>query len=389
MKRSVDRILTTHTGSLPRPKPLVELMFAREEGRAVDEQLLTRKIRESVAEVVEHQQRVGIDVVSDGEMSKPSYATYVAERLTGFGGASKRPKLSDILEFPNVASAYFNDPGVLRLNENRPACNGPVAPRNGPEAAADIANFKAALAHARVAEGFMTAASPGLVSMFLGNTYYKTEEEFLWAVARAMQAEYEAIVAAGFLLQLDCPDLAMTRHREFADQPLEAFRDYVRLHIEVLNAATANIPPEKMRVHLCWGNYPGPHHHDVPLKDIIDLILQVRASGIVFEAANSRHEHEWTVFESVKLPDGKLLIPGVIESMSNRIEHPELVAQRIVRFANLVGRENILCGSDCGFGTFVGVALVEPEIAWAKLGSLVEGARLASEKLWKRGASGP
>jgi len=382
MKRSVERILTTHTGSLPRPAQLVDLMFAKEEGRSVDERALRERIREAVREVVERQQRVGIDVVSDGEMSKPSYATYVTERLTGFNGPSKRPKLSDLLEFPNVASAYFNDPGVLRLNENRPACNGPVAAKGTADAATDIANFKEAVAAVHVEEAFMTAASPGLVSMFLGNAYYPTEEEFLWAVANAMKPEYEAIVRAGFLLQLDCPDLAMTRHREFADQPVEAFRDYARLHIEVLNAALANIPPDRMRVHLCWGNYPGPHHRDVPLEQIIDLILTLRPNGLSFEAANSCHEHEWTVFQKVKVPDGKVLIPGVIESMTNRIERPELVAQRIVRLAKIVGRENVIPGSDCGFGTFVGVALVEPEIAWAKLGSLAQGARLASAELW-------
>jgi 5-methyltetrahydropteroyltriglutamate--homocysteine methyltransferase len=382
MKRSVDRILTTHTGSLPRPDKLVEIMFAKEEGRTVDDTTLRSRIRESVHEVVRHQQDVGVDVVSDGEMSKPSYATYVTERLTGFAGASKRPKLSDILEFPNVASAYFNDPGVKRLNQNRPACSGPVAPKNTSDAANDIVNFDAALRGAEVTEGFLTAASPGVVSMFLGNSYYKSEEEFLWAVAKAMQPEYEAIVRAGFLLQLDCPDLAMTRHREFADRPVEEFRDYVRLHIEVLNAAVANIPADKMRVHLCWGNYPGPHHHDVPLERIIDLILQAKPSGLSFEAANSRHEHEWTVFERTKLPDGKVLIPGVIEAMSNRIEHPELIAQRLVRLAKIVGRENVMASSDCGFGTFVGVALVEPGIAWAKLRSMAEGARIASERLW-------
>jgi 5-methyltetrahydropteroyltriglutamate--homocysteine methyltransferase len=384
MKRSVDRILTSHTGSLPRPESLIELMFAKEEHRPVDEAELARRIRASVQEVVAHQSRVGIDVVSDGEMSKPSYATYVTERLTGFGGKSERPKLSDILEFPNVASHYFNDPGVQRLNMNRPACNGPVAPKQTGALEADIANFKQALSGARVEEAFMTAASPGVVSMFLGNTYYPTEEEFLWAVAEAMKPEYEAIIDAGFLLQLDCPDLAMTRHREFAGRPVEEFRDYARLHIEVLNAAIANIPPERVRVHLCWGNYPGPHHHDVPLAQIIDLILTVRAHGLSFEAANCRHEHEWKVFEGVKLPEGKVLIPGVLESMTNRIEHPEVVAQRIVRFAQTVGRENVIAGSDCGFGTFVGVALVEPDIAWAKLGSLVEGARLASAELWRR-----
>ena len=382
MKRSIDRILTTHTGSLPRPQKLVELMFEKEEGRAVDPQRLADAVRDSVREVVAQQQAAGIDIVSDGEMSKLSYATYVTERLSGFGGKSTPPKLSDILEHPNVASHYFNDPGVKLLNRNRPACNGPVMRRDTKDADTDIANFKQALSGARVEEGFMTAASPGVVSMFLGNTWYKTEEEFLWAVAEAMRPEYEAIVRAGFVLQLDCPDLAMTRHREFADRPVEDFRDYARMHIEVLNAATANIPPDRLRVHLCWGNYPGPHHRDVPLEQIVDLVLTVRAQAISFEAANSRHAHEWKVFEKVRLPEGKILIPGVIESMSNRIEHPELVAERLVRFARIVGRENVIGGSDCGFGTFVGVALVEPEIAWAKLRSLAEGARLASEALW-------
>ena len=382
MKRSTDRILTTHTGSLPRPDKLVELMYAKEEGKAVDTRLLAERVSESVREVVRRQVEAGIDVVSDGEMSKPSYATYVTERLTGFGGTSNRPKLSDLLDYPNVASNYFNDPGVQRLNMNRPACNGPVKTRGTADAAADIENFKGALKAAKVADSFMTAASPGVVSMFLGNTYYKTEEEFLWAVAEAMKPEYEAIIAAGFNLQLDCPDLAMTRHREFADQTVEPFRDYVRLHIEVLNAAVAKLPPERVRVHLCWGNYPGPHHRDVPLAEIIDLILTIKPHGLLFEAANSRHAHEWKVFEGLKIPDGKVLIPGVIESMSNRIEHPELVAERIVRYANLVGRENVIAGSDCGFGTFVGLALVEPEIAWAKLASLSEGARIASDRLW-------
>jgi 5-methyltetrahydropteroyltriglutamate--homocysteine methyltransferase len=382
MHRSTEHILTTHTGSLPRPESLVELMFAKEEKRAVDEQELARRIRESVREIVRRQCEAGIDVVSDGEMSKPSYATYVTERLTGFAGKSDKPKLSDILEHPNVASHYFNDPGVQRLNENRPACSGPVASKGLDDAKVDIDNFKSALKDAKVADAFMTAASPGVVSMFLGNTYYKTEEEFLWKVAEAMKPEYEAIIDAGFLLQLDCPDLAMTRHREFADRPLEEFRSYVEQHIEVLNAATENVPPERMRVHLCWGNYPGPHHRDVPLKQVLDLILTVKAHGLSFEAANGRHAHEWKVFQDVKLPDGKVLIPGVIESMSNRIEHPELVAERIVRFAKIVGRENVIAGSDCGFGTFVGVALVEPEIAWAKLRSLAEGARIASEELW-------
>jgi len=382
MKRSSERILTTHVGSLPRPDHLVELMFAKADGQAVDGEKLDQAIRESVDEVVAHQKEVGIDIVSDGEMSKPSYATYVTERLAGFGGESNLPKLSDILEFPNVSSGYFNDPGVKHLNKNRPTCNGPVASRGTADAEADIAHFQHALAKAPPQEAFMNAASPGVVSMFLGNQFYPTEEEFLWKVAEAMKPEYQAIVDAGLLLQLDCPDLAMTRHREFKDRPVEEFRVYARKHIEVLNAALEGIPSDRVRVHICWGNYPGPHHHDVDLRDIIDLILTVNADGLLFEAANSRHAHEWKEWKNVEIPENKILIPGVIESMSNRIEHPELIAERIVRLAEIVGRENIIAGSDCGFGTFVGVALVEPEIAWAKMASLAEGARLASQQLW-------
>jgi 5-methyltetrahydropteroyltriglutamate--homocysteine methyltransferase len=382
MKRSVNRILTTHVGSLPRPDDLIDLMFAKSEGKDVDEKLLEEKTQAAVCEVVQRQQEAGIDIVSDGEMSKASYATYITERLTGFGGTSNLPKLSDILEYPNVSSAYFNDPGVKSLNKHRPACNGPVASTGTDDAELDIAHFKKALEAASPQEAFMNAASPGLASMFLGNVYYASEEEFLWAVADAMKPEYRAITDAGFLLQLDCPDLAMTRHREFANSPVEDFRDYAQLHIEVLNGALREIPQDRIRVHICWGNYPGPHHHDVPLSQIIDLLLTIRAGALLIEAANSRHEHEWKVFEDVDFPGDKVLIPGVIESMSNRIEHPELVAQRIIRFANILGRENVIAGSDCGFGTFVGLDLVDPGIAWAKLASLAEGARIASEELW-------
>lgn len=382
MKRSVDRILTTHVGSLPRPNELIELMFARSKGKDVDADLLEQKTREAVHEVAQKQKAAGIDVVSDGEMSKASYATYVTERLTGFGGTSELPKLSDILEYPNVSSVYFNDPGVRSLNRHRPTCNGPVSSMGTADVEIDIAHFRAAIDAANPEEAFMNAASPGLLSMFLGNTFYKTEEEFLWAVADAMKPEYRAIVDAGFLLQLDCPDLAMTRHREFANSPVEEFRDYAKRHIEVLNGALSDIPQDRIRVHICWGNYPGPHHHDVPLRDIIDLLVTIRAGALLIEAANSRHEHEWKVFEDVQWPDDKILVPGVIESMSNRIEHPELVAQRIVRFANVVGRDNVIAGSDCGFGTFVGLDLVDPGIAWAKLAALAEGARIASAELW-------
>ena len=382
MERSNDRILTTHVGSLPRPDALIELMFAKAEGKPVAAPLLERKTQEAVREVVAHQKEVGIDVVSDGEMSKPSYATYVTDRLTGFGGVSNLPKLSDILEFPNVSKAYFNDAGVKSLNKHRPACNGPVASKGTADAESDIAHFGQALEQNPPVEAFMNAASPGVVSMFLGNTYYATEDEFLYAVADAMKPEYEAIVNAGFLLQLDCPDLAMTRHREFANSPVEDFRAYAKKHIDVLNYVLDGLPRDRIRVHICWGNYPGPHHHDVPMHEIIDLLLGIHTGALLFEAANSRHAHEWRAWEGVTLPDSMIIIPGVIESMSNRIEHPELVAERIVRFANLVGRENVIAGSDCGFGTFVGLDLVDPAIAWAKLNSLAEGARLASEQLW-------
>ena len=382
MKTGTDRILTTHVGSLPRPDDLVALMFAKAEGEAVDAALLEQKTQDAVIEVVAHQREAGIDIVSDGEMSKPSYATYVTERLTGFGGTSNLPKLSDILEYPNVAKVWFTDPGVQSLNKHRPACDGPVASKGIEDAEADIACFRRALDLAQGADAFMTAASPGLVSMFLGNVHYDTEEEFLYAVADAMLPEYQAIVDAGYMLQFDCPDLAMTRHREFANAPVEDFRDYARLHIEVLNSILDRFPRERLRVHICWGNYPGPHHHDVPMEQIVDLLLTIRTGALLFEGANANHAHEWKVWGDVDLPDGMVIIPGVIESMSNRIEPPALIAERIVRYARLVGRENVMAGSDCGFGTFVGLDLVDPAIAWRKLAALSEGARLASEELW-------
>ena len=382
MKTSTDRILTTHVGSLPRPDDLVELMFAKAEGEAVDAALLEQKTQDAVIEVVAHQREAGIDIVSDGEMSKPSYATYVTERLTGFGGTSNPPKLSDILEYPNVAKVWFTDPGVQSLNKHRPACDGPVESKGIEDAETDIACFRRALDLAQCADAFMTAASPGLVSMFLGNTYYDTEEEFLYAMADAMMPEYQAIIDAGYMLQFDCPDLAMTRHREFANAPVEDFRDYARLHIEVLNSILDRFPRERLRVHICWGNYPGPHHHDVPMEQIIDLLLTIRTGALLFEGANANHAHEWKVWGDVDLPDGMVIVPGVIESMSNRIEPPALIAERIVRYARLVGRENVMAGSDCGFGTFVGLDLVDPAIAWRKLAALSEGARLASDELW-------
>jgi 5-methyltetrahydropteroyltriglutamate--homocysteine methyltransferase len=366
-------IQTTHVGSLPRPPDLIRTMFAKQEGVPVDPVALEARTRAAVAEVVAKQVAAGVDVVSDGEMGKPSYVTYVADRLDGFGGESHPLVYADLVEFPEMARRVFGDPG--RSRRRTPACTGPVAVRDPGAARSDIDHLVAA-ADGRPA--FMNAASPGVIALFFRNDFYATREAYVHAIAEAMRIEYEAIVAAGLLLQIDCPDLAMGRHIQFADRSLEQFRDEARLNIEALNVATARIPPERMRMHVCWGNYEGPHHCDVPLADILDLVFTARPSMIAFEAANPRHAHEFELFDSVALPDGKVLIPGVIESKSNFIEHPRLIAQRIRRYADRVGDERVMAGSDCGYGTWVGQAAVDPDIVWAKLAALREGADLAS-----------
>jgi len=385
MKRSTERFLTTHTGSLPRPDDLVRAMYAKEEGVPVDGAALASKISDAVAEVVAKQVEAGIDIVNDGEMSKPSYATYVKDRLDGFGGTGNTFVYQDLADFPNLAKRVFGDPG--RSRRKTPACNGPIRVRQDGAAAADAANLKAAVARlaptGAATEAFMSAASPGVVSLFFRNDYYKSQEEYLYAIAEAMRQEYETVAAAGFVLQIDCPDLAMGRHIQYAGLDLSEFRKRARMHVEALNHALAGIAPERLRLHLCWGNYEGPHHYDVPLADIIDIVLLARPCGISFEAANPRHAHEWTLFERVKLPDGKVLIPGVIESKSNFVEHAELIAQRISRYAKLVGRENVIAGSDCGFGTWVGQAAVDPDVVWAKFAAMAEGARIASRAFWQ------
>lgn len=381
MKRSSERILTTHTGSLPRPDDLVGLMWAREEGEAYDAALLERRVSETVRDVVAQQVRVGLDIIDDGEVSKPSYSTYVKDRLTGFEGPSIPGFPStDARDYPGYASRNRRDAAHARAK--MPSCIGPISLKDADAVRRDVANLKKALPGVSHEDVFMTAVSPGQVARFHANRYYPSHEAYVWAIAEAMTHEYRAIADAGFVLQLDCPDLASGRTSHFADRPLEEFRKVAALHVEVLNWATRDIAPEKVRLHLCWGNYPGPHTRDVPLKDIIDIALAARPAGISFEAANPRHAHEWNLWETRRLPEGKLLIPGVIDSCTNYVEHPELVAQRIVQFAKLVGRENVIAGVDCGFGTFVGSANVDPEIAWVKLGSLVEGARLASKLLW-------
>jgi 5-methyltetrahydropteroyltriglutamate--homocysteine methyltransferase len=380
VKRSTDRFLTTHTGSLPRPEDLIRTMFAKEEGVPVDAAALAARIRAAVIEVVHKQTAAGIDVVDDGEMSKPSYATYPKDRLTGFGGASHPLQYRDLVDFPGMARRVFGDPG--RARRKTPACTGPIAVRESGAADADSANLAAALTGAGAHEGFLTAASPGVISLFFRDEYYGDHEKYLFAIAEAMRHEYEAVVRAGFVLQIDCPDLAMGRHIQYAALSTEEFRKAARLHIEALNHALANVPPDQARVHLCWGNYEGPHHYDVPLADILEVVFTARPSGISFEAANPRHAHEWRVFERVKVPAGKVLIPGVIDSTTNFIEHPELVAERIGRYARLVGRDTVIAGTDCGFGTWVGQSAVDPDIVWAKLATLAEGARLASREFF-------
>ena len=381
MQRSTDRFLTTHTGSLPRPDDLVRMMYAKEEGVPVERAALAARVRAAVAEVVKKQAAAGVDLVNDGEMSKPSYATYVKDRLAGFGGSGNTFVYQDLADFPVLEKRVFGDPG--RSRRKTPACNAPISVHDPQAVVEDIDNLKAAVGDVKVAGTFMSAASPGVVSLFFRNDHYSSQEAYLSAIAEAMRHEYETVAKAGIVLQIDCPDLGMGRHIQYADLSLDDFRKRAGAHIEALNHAVANIPPEQMRLHLCWGNYEGPHHYDVALADTIDIVFQARPSGLSFEAANPRHAHEWAVFETVKLPDGKVLIPGVIESKSNFIEHPELIAQRIARYATLVGRENVVAGADCGFGTWVGQAAVDPDVVWAKMAAMAEGARIASRQFWR------
>ncbi len=380
MQRSTERFLTTHTGSLPRPEDLIRMMYAKEEGVPIDQAALAARVRLAVAEVVERQVKAGVDIINDGEMSKPSYATYVKDRLAGFGGTGNTFVYQDLAEFPEMAKRVFGDPG--RSRRKTPACNAAISVRDKEAPAVDTGNLKAALGSAKGKLGFLSAASPGVVSLFFRNDHYPSFEKYIFAIADAMRHEYEAVAKAGMILQLDCPDLAMGRHIQYADLDVKEFRKRIELHIEAFNHATSGVKPEQLRMHVCWGNYEGPHHCDVPLADIVDIVFKARASAISFEAANPRHAHEWTLFEKLKLPDGKVLIPGVLESKSNFIEHPELIAQRIGRYAKLVGRENVIAGSDCGYGTWVGQAAVDPDIVWAKLAAMAEGARLASRQFW-------
>jgi 5-methyltetrahydropteroyltriglutamate--homocysteine methyltransferase len=382
MQRSTHRILTTHTGSLPRPPDLLEMIQARERGDPYDTQVFQDRVHTAVADIVRQQVEAGIDIVSDGELGKPSFATYVKNRISGFNGQNPDRRIfADRAEFPEW-NAQTGPPSYTMTT--RPFCTAPLGWKDRSAVDIDIVNLKAALAHAPAEEAFIPAASLGIIAEIMLNQYYATEEEYLLALAEVMKEEYRAITAAGFLVQIDAPDAAMGRHAQFWNRSLADFRRALSLRVEALNHALSDIPEDQIRYHICWGNYEGPHTHDVPLKDIVDLMLAVRAGAYSVEAANPRHAHEWQVWEAVALPEGKMLIPGVIDSTTNFVEHPEVVAQRIVQYANLVGRENVIAGTDCGFGTSAGLPRVHPTVMWAKFRALAEGARLASQRLWGR-----
>jgi 5-methyltetrahydropteroyltriglutamate--homocysteine methyltransferase len=381
MSGRAERILTTHVGSLPRSQAVTDVLFARERNEVSDAHAAATVISNAVAEVVRRQVAIGIDVVSDGEMSKISYATYIAERLAGFGGDTPREPGQDLVEFPGLLRKLAERGSTAKYR--RPRCIAEIRVKNLAPLQTDLQNLKAAMvAHVPTA-AFMNAASPGVVALFQPNDFYRSQDEYLAALAEALRVEYEAIVQAGLLLQIDAPDLAMGRHTMYRDRSLEDFERLAAQHIEILNHALRNVPAERVRMHVCWGNYEGPHHHDVPMERLLPIVLKAKPQGLLFEAANPRHAHEWAVFKDVKIPETKVLIPGLLATTTNYIEHPELVAERIERFAQIVGRERVMAGTDCGFGTFAGFGPVEPDIAYLKLQSLVEGAQIASRRLWR------
>ncbi|MCY3945980.1 MAG: cobalamin-independent methionine synthase II family protein [Anaerolineaceae bacterium] len=383
MKHSRERILTTHVGSLPRPQEVVDQLFAQDSGADYDEAAFDATMARAVREVAQQQADAGVDVISDGEMSKISYATYMRHRLTGFELSDAPPPRAtplDLDEFPAFRDRLAQQGGTPQYH--RPVVRGPIEVRDLAPLEKDIANLQAAASAAGAQEAFMNAASPGVIAVFQPNEYYRSDADYLEALAAVMKVEYERITGAGLLLQVDCPDLAMGRHIRFRDADTATFRRAAIMQVEALNAALENVPAEKVRIHLCWGNYEGPHTHDVDLAEVIDIVLQVKAQAIQFEGANPRHAHEWRVWADADLGDERILIPGVLDTTTNFVEHPQLVAERIERYAAIVGRERVLAGTDCGFGTFAGFGAVHPDIAWAKLRSLAEGARRASEGLW-------
>ena len=381
MRSSTDRILTTHVGSLPRSAELSDLLLRKDHGEEIDQAEFDRVVRESVADHVARQAAIGIDVVSDGEASKVSYATYIQERLTGFEGDQPRKPALDVAAYPEFRERIGRVAGKQLFR--RACCVGPVQMHSRQQLRKDLANLRAAIAKTRVTEAFMNAASPGLVTAFQPNQFYPSHRAYVEAVANAMKEEYEAIVAAGFILQVDCPDLAMARHTGFQELSEAEFLKRAELHVDALNHALAQIPADSARMHVCWGNYEGPHDHDIPLEKIISIVLRAKPRAILFEAANPRHQHEWVVWRNTEIPEDKILAPGLIEPCNATVEHPEVVAQRIALFTNLVGRDRVIAGTDCGFGTFAGMGKLEPEMIYKKLRSLVEGAAIASGRLWK------
>ena len=383
----MNRILTTHVGSLPRSQRVTELIFAHELGSGFDPVEYETTMADAVRAVVALQVEAGIDLVSDGEQSKISYATYIKDRITGFDGDSPRRTPQDLEAFPSFLKRLASSGGSPQYR--RPRCVGPIAPKTLAPLTADITHMQAAIAatgSSAPVGTFMNAASPGVIALFQPNEYYPSHEAYLNALAEAMRPEYEAIVAAGFILQLDCPDLGLGRHMMFKDKTESEYIHLAHQHVDALNTALRNIPAERVRMHICWGNYEGPHHCDVPMEIVLPIALRAKPQALLFESSNPRHAHEWTVFRDSKIPDDKILIPGVLDSVTNFIEHPLLVAERIERFANMVGRDRVIAGSDCGFSTFAGFGNVDAEIVYAKLGALAEGAAIASKRLWGKSA---
>ncbi|MBO19498.1 MAG: hypothetical protein CL732_03045 [Chloroflexi bacterium] len=380
MKRSETRILTTHTGSLPRSPELQEVLRSRLDHQDAEAEKYRASVEEGVADVVARQVAAGIDVINDGEQGRVQYATYVKDRLTGYDGEQiiRTVPRKDDLEFPEFAAQRGPSSATLPW----PACTGPVGWKDKDAVQREIQRLKTATEGVAAEEVFMTSASPGVIANFLPNQFYASEEEYLYALADVMKDDYKAIIDSGLLLQIDCPDLAMTRITQFSHLGEDEFIKIVEMHVEVLQHALAGLPPDRMRMHLCWGNTEGPHHYDVPLKRIVNIVIKAPPGAISFEGANPRHAHEWKVWEDVKLPEGKVIIPGVLDTTTNFIEHPDLIAQRIANYAGIVGKENMMVGSDCGFGTSAWGRRVESRVAWAKLASMVEGARLASAELW-------
>ena len=378
MKTSTERILTTHVGSLPRSVSVTDTVFALEQGQAVEN--AGEIIRAAVDDVVARQLSAGVDIVSDGEMSKISYATYIKDRITGFDGDSDRQPPSDLEEFPGFLERQAKSGGTPSYR--RPCCVGNIEVKDMGPVTEDIANMQAAMSAHPPTEGFMNAASPGVIALFQPNRHYPTHDAYLEALADAMAAEYKAIVDAGLVLQLDSPDLGLGRHMLFKDKSDAEYESLARLHVDALNHALDGIPKDRVRLHVCWGNYEGPHHHDAPMEMVLPIALRANVGALLFESSNPRHAHEWEVFAKVKLPDDLILIPGVLDSTTNFIEHPRLVAERILRFANIVGRERVIAGTDCGFSTFAGFGAVDQDIVYAKLTSMSEGAAIASRKLW-------